>query len=175
MVELVDKIDVKAKKGHERGTVIEYREYIDTLEDYVPLLIKKTNSILPKIKVSKINRYELGIDISEGIVARYILPIKFGCIERRMPTGNRGYDFLVRGGYKINVKSSILTKNRWSFEKKFYGYMSDYFLCIGYDNKVNRILKIRHIWLIKNDGEQGMYIYNSPKSLLEFQKYENFL
>jgi len=164
-----------------KGTISDYIEYVDTLEHYVLSLIEKANSLLPDKKLSDISKKELGIDISEDIVAAFILPIRFGCIEKKMPYKNIGYDFIVRGGYKIQIKSGILLIDRWSFKKSRHDDMSDYFLCIGYDNRFNKRLRIRHIWLIPKDDvdkkntRKSINIHNSPKFLLEFQKYENFL
>lgn len=180
-MEFFDDNIISKKKRREKGTISDYIEYANTLEHYVPFLIKKVNDILPNKKLSEISHNVLGTEISEDLVAKFILPIRFGCIEKKMSYGHRGYDFIVRGGYKIQVKSGILLIDRWSFKKSRHDDISDYFLCIGYNNKINRRLKVRHIWLIpkedvdRKNTRKSINIHNSPRFLLEFQKYENFL
>ncbi len=102
----------------------------------------------------------LGVHIAEKI-----LPCVFKEVKR-MPNGNRGFDFICNKGFKIDVKSScILHIPKWNFwtfniEKN---KLTDYFLCIAFDDRKN--LNIEHIWLIKGDE----FIKNS-KNLNEYMK-----
>ncbi len=81
----------------------------------------------------------LGVHIAEGLVAKYFKnPV-------RMPMHNKGYDFICSNGYKIDVKSSVVTKsNQWLFSIK-KNKIADYFLCLGFDNR--RDLNLLHVWL----------------------------
>ncbi len=91
----------------------------------------------------------LGVYIAERKVARIILPRIFKkAIEKEMSLGNPGFDFII-GGYKVDVKSSSLLDNRrWMFQPK-YNKMTDYFLCIAFDNREN--LYCMYVWLFKGD------------------------
>lgn len=82
----------------------------------------------------------LGIHIAEELVAKYFSnPL-------RMPLNNSGYDFICSNGYKIDVKSSIISTkvNRWEFTIR-KNKIADYFLCLAYDNRDD--LNLLHVWL----------------------------
>ena len=115
----------------------------------------------------------LGVHISENILSKVFDNVK------RMPHGNKGYDFICNKGFKIDVKSSCLHKNNtYTFTIK-YNKTANYFLCIAFDNRKN--LQPQHIWLIKNNDIirnkklKKFYILgivNKPSKLKEFSKYE---
>ena len=96
-----------------------------------------------------------------------------------MPHGTCGYDAICRNNYKIDVKSSVLLKNkRWYFNIK-QNKVADAFLCIAFNNRVN--LNVQHIWLIpgtdiirkKQLNElKSLVIYNTDYSRTSVAKYE---
>ncbi len=58
----------------------------------------------------------LGVDIAERRYARKILPMILGKIIKEMPYGNVGFDFLIDGDIKVDVKSRKLINNRYTFK-----------------------------------------------------------
>ncbi len=130
----------------------------------------------------------LGIYIAEKIIERI-----FRKGAQRMPINNPGYDFLCPKKCKIDVKSSVLRLNMgettpfWAFIIN-KNKIADYFLLLGFDNRVN--LEPKKIWLIKGKEEipyiytirgkksrilnaaGSLYIYNSIKYINSFAKYE---
>lgn len=89
----------------------------------------------------------LGIHIAERILSKIFEDVE------RMPINNRGYDFICKKGYKIDVKSATLANrpnggNRLSFAIN-YNNIADYFLLIGFDDRES--LEPMHIWLFKKD------------------------
>lgn len=148
-------------------------------------ILEYANSLLPKVILEETNTYELGIDISEKIVAKGIIPFLFGNIKlivRQKDKRYKGIDIICENNININVKSGILIDNRYIFVLTFYDNASDYFLCFGYDKQRDDNIKILHIWLIdrKEMGidttiDKSIRIYNNAESLLKFQKYEKIL
>lgn len=107
----------------------------------------------------------LGMFIAEGLVAKYFKnPI-------RMPAGNPGYDFICSKGYKVDVKSSVLTKyNSWSFDIR-KNKIADYFLCLAYDNRQD--LNLIHIWLFPGHIINNMKgISSTQPRILKWAQYE---
>jgi len=92
----------------------------------------------------------LGTVIGERRDARKILPIILGKIIKEMPYGNPGFDFLIDGDIKVDVKSRRLINNRYDFMIR-YNNISDYFLCIGYEEDESGNLIPVHMWLFKKD------------------------
>lgn len=86
----------------------------------------------------------LGIHIAERLLSKIFKDIK------RMNCNNRGYDFICKMGFKIDVKSSVLNKknNCWQFGIS-YNHIADYFLLLAFDNR--ECLNPLHIWLFKRD------------------------
>lgn len=148
-----------------------YNEY-QNLKNY------ESGRCLPMSKNENCTLY-LGTHISENVLSKVFEEVK------RMPNGNRGYDFICKNGCKIDVKSSSIdkTQNRWIFIIN-KNKIADYFLLIGYDNREN--LNPMHIWLIKSDeliknkehidvqfnNYVSFSIKNTFKSLKRFEKYE---
>ena len=88
----------------------------------------------------------LGIAVAENVLCKIFDDIT------QMPLNNKGYDFICRNGYKIDVKASCITerseKNKmWMFPIK-HNTIADYFLFIAFDDRNN--LTPMHIWLIKS-------------------------
>lgn len=113
--------------------------------------------------------------IAEKIIAKTILPMKFGNIKLDM-----GYlspfDFLMENDIKIDVKSAKFRNNGYNFlidENK----IPDYFLLVGFNNDEN--LNVSHIWLVHRDdiiNERKVCnrcsIWISKKELYRFDRYE---
>lgn len=124
-----------------------------------------------------------GVYLGEDNISDPILIELFGCIEKKMPYGNPGYDRIVKGGYKIDSKLRTLLED-WkndSYRWKYYidhNNKTDYFLLIALDSEGKNVL---HVWLIYKSEiirEEKFYkrgsigITNSHNRLLEFKKYE---
>lgn len=120
-----------------------------------------------------------GVYIGEGI-ARPILIEIFGGIDERTHYGYSGYEYVVKGGYKIDVKSPTLHlgRNCWDFAINYNRY-ADYFLLIPFYNR-DAIIPA-YIWLIgKNEIIKGEKFYKRKtititdihKSLVLFKRYE---
>jgi len=117
-------------------------------------------------KINKRCSRFLGEHISERVLS-YV----FRDVER-MPHNNKGYDFICNKGYKVEVKSSCLHRNMYSF-KLNQNKIADYFLLIGFDNRED--LNPQHIWLIKGnlvDEIKTLSITNSEPCLLQMYEYE---
>lgn len=116
----------------------------------------------------------LGTYISENI-----LPSIFEN-PKRMPFGNKGFDFICKNGYKIDVKSSCLNNTIWTFGIH-KNVIADYFLLIGF-SKNKYELNPMHVWLIKaNEISRhnkkfnelvGLGISNSKCVIKWYKKYE---
>ncbi len=91
----------------------------------------------------------LGVVIGEESSDKILIEI-FGTIEKKMPYGNIGYDRIVKGRYKIDIKTSVLDNklNRWTFDI-YRNKTATHFLLIAFDNRDN--LNIIHVWLIKGE------------------------
>ncbi len=127
-----------------------------------------------------------GVFLGENIIGKTILIEIFGNIEKEMIYGKSGYDYIVRRGYKVEVKTGkLLPNNRWSFNLKLNN-IADYFLIIALNNTRTEII---HVWSIKKDDiikkRIGDYykelkiwkldhlgIGNNTERLLEFEEYE---
>lgn len=114
-----------------------------------------------------------GLHIAERILSKY-----FDKEVELAPYGNKGFDFICGSGKKIDVKGACAYAQkdkkaaRWKFCIK-HNTIADYFLCIAFDNRTD--LNPEHIWLIPGDvlsAKDSLSIYNSPKSLSLWSKYE---
>ena len=109
----------------------------------------------------------LGIHIAENMLSKISNSIK------TMEYGNPGYDIICGGGYKIDIKASVITKrNYWQFLIK-KNKIADYFLLIAFDNRDD--LNPQHLWLIPGkdiNDKTGVSI--SPKSISKgkWKEYE---
>lgn len=67
-----------------------------------------------------------------------------------MPHNHQGYDFICNHGKKIDVKSSCILKNNqgWNFNIN-KNTITDYFLCIAFDNRHD--LNPLHVWMMPSD------------------------
>jgi len=113
----------------------------------------------------------LGVYVAEKALSRF-----FDTIQRA-PRCNRGYDFLCGRGFKIDVKSACRRLNSdeipcWYFNIK-RNKVADYFLCLAFDDRDN--LNPLHVWLIPAQDintKAGFYIFDRPRSLSRWSKYE---
>lgn len=127
-----------------------------------------------------------GVFLGENIIGKSILIEIFGNIEQDMPYGNHGYEYVIKGGYKVEIKTGkLLLDDRWIFNLGLNS-ITDYFLLIGLNNAKTKII---HVWLIKRGdiikkrvGEyyEELKIYkldylnigNNSERLSEFQDFE---
>jgi hypothetical protein len=123
------------------------------------------------LQIAKDSGSYLGVYIAERVLANY-----FSDIER-MPTNNRGFDFICKNGFKIDAKSACLTKrnegsDRWVFIID-HNQTADYFLLLAFDNRT--LLNPLHIWLIPGrdiNDRGGVHIANTEPSLSKWLQYE---
>lgn len=109
-----------------------------------------------------------------GIRAEIILTNVFKSVER-MPYSNPGFDFICKGGYKIDVKSSCqYLHGNWSPSYKFGVFrnkIADYFLCLTFDNRED--LNPLHIWLIPgSDINDRLCVGISESTITKWDKYK---
>lgn len=159
-----------------------------TMREYDAKRIKawkhKNGTSIPMQKNENCTSY-VGICIGEKTSEPILIEI-FGNIDKIMPYGNPGYEYIVKGGYKIDVKTSNIQDNKvegsfyesWDYHIK-YNQIADYFLLLAFDNLDNK--KLIHIWLIENNSIirgklmkefDHLKIMNSPRSIEYFGKYE---
>lgn len=116
-----------------------------------------TGKYLPMSENSTCPKY-LGVHIAERVLEK--VEIFKGFI--RMPEGTKDYDFLCPKGYKINVKSSCLSKhNDWNFYIR-KNKIVDYFLLLAFDNRED--LNPLHIWLLR--GKELFYKKSSNRNII---------
>jgi hypothetical protein len=116
----------------------------------------------------------LGVHVAERALSKF-----FDHIER-MPSGNKGFDFLCGRKFKIDVKSSCIRQSKiqapfWSFGI-YHNTTADYFLCLAFDNRTD--LNPLHVWLIPGkivSKYSGFMIANTPERLAFWSKYERSL
>jgi hypothetical protein len=114
----------------------------------------------------------LGRHIAERVLSKYFEGVEM------MPYKNKGYDFVCKNGYKIDVKSSCLYRPdgalnaRWNFDIN-HNSIADYFLCLAFDNRDD--LNPIRLWLIPGkelSHKHALIITNSQQSMLQWTKYE---
>jgi hypothetical protein len=87
----------------------------------------------------------LGVHVAERVLSYVFKNVT------RMPNNNPGYDFICNNGYKIDVKSACLQKDKnWnSSQWKFHiekNKIADYFALLAFDNRED--LNPVHWWLV---------------------------
>lgn len=125
------------------------------------------------IKENRKDRRFIGIYIGENAVA------KIYEASKRMPYFNPGYDIICPKGYKIDVKSTVLSRyNTFGFAIN-KNKIADYFALVAFNNIIE-LIPI-HIWIIKSDenidGKTVNQLYklaiiNEPRYLDKYSKYE---
>jgi hypothetical protein len=84
-------------------------------------------------------------------LSKPILKEIFGGIEKEMPPFHPGYEFIVHGKYKIDVKTSQLGLSKRHGFRIEHNDIADYFLLIEFD-RIDNIETTLHVWIInKND------------------------
>jgi len=85
----------------------------------------------------------LGIYVAERILSKFFDGLQ------RAKSGNPGFDFTCKKGFKIDAKSSCLrSSGGWTFNIR-RNKVADYFLCLAFDTRES--LEPQHIWLIPGD------------------------
>jgi len=110
----------------------------------------------------------LGIHIAERVLGGYFDTIK------KMPMGNKGFDFLCGRDYRVDVKSACVRKDRytWSFDIR-HNQTADYFMLLAFNNRTD--LVPQHVWLIPGDEInhlKGLSITTSENGIAKWAKYE---
>lgn len=114
------------------------------------------------------------------VVAETILSHEFPGFKR-MPYGNKGFDYRCPKGFLIDVKSRCLTHSEirssfWHFAIR-KNKVANYFLCIAFGDR-DKPLVPEHIWLIPGNvvnEKMGFVITNIPESLAKWSQYERSL
>lgn len=120
--------------------------------------------------------YYFGLFIAQN----YIIKTFEDPIE--MPPNNPGFDWICKNGKKIDHKARCLCNVGncigWKFEIK-YNNIADYFILSAWDNRDS--LNPLRVWIFHKDDiirgkkfwkREFIWITNTPKSLIEFKKYE---
>ena len=111
----------------------------------------------------------LGVHVAEQVLSKVFKNVK------RMPYGNKGYDFICNKGKRIDVKSSCTeTRDKrsdgWGFSIK-RNQIADYFLCLAFDNREH--LTPLHIWLIPGNIINHLTgLTMSESTLSKFDEYK---
>ncbi len=178
--ERVQKMGFKDIKDYRRNLYIikgfkSQKEYEDYLAKKIGFDDKKErnrfwhydNGSIPMSENIDSGQY-LGIEMAERRVARMLLPIVLEKIEKEMPYGNPGFDFICHNNQKIDIKSTTLNGlNKLSFHIR-WNNIPEYFMLVGFNNREE--LNIIGIWMIKK-GERLRY-NRSSSSKLELYKRE---
>ncbi len=171
-------------KKYEFDNRREYDEFCAKKLGYENLRERRNEYRYNKGIRSPISEYEswnvyLG-DIAEKWTKK-ILELKFGGIEKEMSRNNPGFEFITKGGHKIDSKARTLSDANIFRFKIDYNNMADYFLLWGFDFDDREGLILLHIWLIHKDElingrkfwrRYSFNINNDPIRISEFEKYE---
>lgn len=90
----------------------------------------------------------MGVHIGEDVAISILIDI-FGGIEKIMRHNYPWYEFITKGGYKIDVKTATLDYGGYWEYHISYNNVVDYFLLLAYDNICNMCMS--HVWLIRKD------------------------
>lgn len=119
-----------------------------------------------------------GCVMGEERIADPILTEIFGEILEKLPYNNPGYDRIVKGGHKIEIKTAFVIDNCFKYFID-YNRIANYFLLLALDNREDK--NILHIWLFKRNDKvrerifyqfQCFKIQNLPSCIEEFGKYD---
>jgi hypothetical protein len=152
-----------------------YLYYLDHKEEAEEKFKRKWNNIYNKARMLSITSMKinkkcttfLGCHVAEKLLSYIFKDVK------KMPYGNPGYDFICNKGYKIDVKSSTLHKNKYYTFSIKKNKIADYFLCIGFNNIDD--LEPQKLWLIKGElcnEIVSLTITNTENDLESFKDYE---
>lgn len=125
------------------------------------------------IKENRKDRRFIGVYIGENAVA------KLYDESKRMPYFNPGYDIICPKGYKIDVKSTVLSRyNTFGFAIN-KNKIADYFVLVAFNNIIE--LAPIHLWVVKSDenidGKMVNQLYklaiiNEQRYIDKYSKYE---
>lgn len=127
--------------------------------DYHNKLKHKSGKSQPFTENKSCSSY-LGVHIAERVLSHIFDSVT------RMPLKNPGFDFICKKGFKIEVKSSCLSKyNKWNFNIR-KNKIANYFLFLAFDNRED--LNPMHVWSIK--GSEVVGIHEKRKGILNEKK-----
>lgn len=130
-----------------------------------------------------------GVIIAQKKVAKIVLPMILGNIKLEMGHNNEGFDFLMEGDIKVDVKSAKLIENSHLFQID-YNNIADYFFLVGFNHPYDNIrLDVMRMWLFKSQemiikgkrilkifekfyNRTGIMIRNDEKGLSLFKEHE---
>jgi len=94
----------------------------------------------------------IGIHIGENKIGNKIIPVLLEEIERHVQTSVYKFDFLLKSGIKVDIKTRVLSyrdkRVYWNFPIR-HNNVPDYFILIGLDDIDNQ--NIIHVWLFKRN------------------------
>ena len=140
----------------------------DDHRDYCRKQSYKTGKHKPLSEVKDCGAY-LGVYIAEQVLSNIFENVQ------RMPYGNRGYDFICQGGYKIDVKCACLSDCTWSFHIG-KNCDCDYFLLLAFDNRIK--LNPQHLLLIKStepednpiSNRTAVHVYENSRKWFKYEQ-----
>jgi hypothetical protein len=173
-------LDIWAKK---RGCY-NYSDYLDMIafkrgyfsyEEYMKMWDYFPGMTNPYKENRTDNRF-LGVYIGENAIHK----IYEGSERKKL--NNKGYDIICQKGYKIDVKTTILSQyNTYVFDIS-KNKTADYFVMIGFNNIID--LKPLHIWIIRGNEKldtgrivndlNKFIIVNEPFYISKYEKYEKY-
>lgn len=182
--EITEEIIGKKIEYDETGTIKYYQELankdgFDNIKEWLKWKDETNYKLLPDNYSCSTYLGKIGENISDLMLTEL-----FGSIERKIPLHGGGYDRIVKGGHKIDIKVRCLRHKKnhgwigYSFEID-HNDNADYFLLIGIDNLIDK--KLMYIWLIhRDDIVRGRKFYrrasfnitNKENYLHELQKYD---
>jgi hypothetical protein len=119
---------------------------------------------------NKMGSQYLGVCVTEELLSKYFKNVK------HLSYNNPGYDFICENEFKIDAKSSVIRKDTKFGTYRFQirkNTIADYFVCIGFDNRID--LNPLHIWIIPGKDINmltGIAISNNERGLKKWSLYE---
>ncbi len=176
---LIDIYKADCKYNDKWAKNLGYKDYKEYIREYVKRRNWEKGYSSPMSENERCSSY-LGVHIIERIVGRIILPIIFGGIKKEMPSNHPGYEFIVKGEYKVDCKGSTLVyfRDQLNFDIS-HNDVADYFLCVAIDNIED--LNVLYVWIFKKDdiirGRKfyqidNFSIINRKEYLSEFSLYD---
>jgi hypothetical protein len=149
--------------GKARSQCIKCRE--DVMQEY-----KHRKGLTRPLHECKDIPAYLGVHIAERVLSGFFEDVK------RMPYGNPGFDFICKRGNKIDVKSSCLILRNdggkyWKFMIK-KNQITDYFLCIAFDNRES--LTPLHVWLVPSKNVSSQHAFHITDSEMSLKRWSDF-
>jgi len=118
--------------------------------------------------------------VGRGVITEHVVYTVLGdCFKcNTYDNFNAPYDLISKKYGIINVKSGTLYKRNygaytWSFNIKEHQYIPDYYICVGFDENYNNIIKV---WIIPGKsyvvGKYSISITKSENGLKRVKQYE---